>query len=91
MEAGYKWYHHMSGKGSKRRPMSTGLEQFEENWNRAFGKPQEPEMLREVSYDGMWKHSCTATMQTILIGKGEVCSWCGEWEELPKKWDGDRL
>ena len=51
----------------------------------------EPKPLREVSYDGMWKHSCTATMQTIYIGRGEVCNYCGEWEELPKKWDGDRL
>ena len=66
-------------KGSSRRPMKTGLEQFEENWNRAFSKP--PEMLREVNHDGMWKHSCTVAMETFYIGKDETCTWCGAWEE----------
>ena len=41
-------------------------------------------MLREVAYDGMWKHSCTTTMETFYIGKDENCSYCGAWEE-----DGD--
>ena len=69
--------------------MQTGLEQFEDNWNRAFGKKQEQletpleqlSMLREVRYDGMWEHSCTTMMETFFIGKNEVCDACGAWEE----------
>ena len=80
----------MNGKGDKRRPMNVQYDLFESNWDRAFGK-KEPTMLREVSHDGMWRHSCTATMETFFVGKGETCNYCGEWEELPKKWDGDRL
>jgi hypothetical protein len=38
-------------------------------------------MLREVAYDGMWKHSCTTTMEVFWIGKDEVCDACGAWEE----------
>lgn len=79
----------MSGKGSKQRPMEVQYDLFESNWDRIFKK--EPQPLREVSYDGMWQHSCDATMQVIHIGKGETCSWCGAWEELPKKWDEDLL
>ena len=69
----------MSGKGSDRRPMLVEVGQFESNWDRAFSK--KPEMLREVNHDGMWKHSCTAEMAVVWIGKDEVCSWCGAWEE----------
>ena len=39
------------------------------------------EMLREVAHDGMWKHSCTATMETFYIGVSETCDYCGAWEE----------
>ena len=69
--------------------MQTGLEQFEDNWNRAFSKKQDQletpldqlSMLREVRYDGMWEHSCTTMMETFFIGKNEVCDACGAWEE----------
>ena len=71
----------MSGKGSSRRPMQTGLEQFENNWDRAFGKKENPQPLREVMHDGMWKHSCTMTMEVFYIGKNETCDYCGAWEE----------
>ena len=71
----------MSGKGSGRRPMSTGLEQFEENWNRAFGEKRAPQQLREINHDGMWRHSCTVDMSVVWIGKNEVCDYCGAWEE----------
>lgn len=69
----------MNGKGDKRRPMQTGLEQFENNWDTAFGK--KADMLREVNYDGMWQHSCTAEMAVVWIGKDETCNFCGAWEE----------
>jgi len=81
MAVGNKWDSNVMSKGSSRRPMSTGLEQFEENWNRAFNKPKAPEMLREVNYDGMWRHSCTTLMETFYIGHNEVCDACGAWEE----------
>ena len=71
----------MNGKGSGRRPMATGLEQFEDNWNRAFGKKETPQPLREVRYDGMWQHSCTVEMSVVWIGKDETCNYCGAWEE----------
>ena len=71
----------MSGKGSGRRPMTTGLEQFEDNWNRAFSKKETPQPLREVRYDGMWQHSCTVEMSVVWIGKDETCNYCGAWEE----------
>ena len=70
----------MSGKGDKRRPSQTGLEQFENNWNKAFGERQ-PQQLREVNYDGMWKHSCTVDMTVVWVGKNETCNMCGAWEE----------
>ena len=69
----------MSGKGDKRRPMQTGLEQFEDNWDKVFNK--KPGMLREVNYDGMWKHSCTVDMTVVWVGKNETCNMCGAWEE----------
>ena len=68
----------MSGKGSDRRPMLVEVGQFDENWDRAFGKKEE---LREVANDGMWKHSCTTMMETFYIGHNEVCDACGAWEE----------
>ena len=70
--------------------MEVQYDMFEDNWDRIFGK-KEPQELREVSYDGMWKHSCDATMQVIHVGNGETCNYCGAWEELPKKWNGDQL
>ena len=69
----------MNGKGSDRRPMLVEIGQFESNWERAFGKKDQ--MLREVAHDGMWKHSCTATMETFYIGVSETCPYCGAWEE----------
>ena len=68
----------MSGKGSDRRPMAVQHELFETNWDRAFGNKQ---MLREVNYDGMWKHSCTVDMTVVWVGKSETCNMCGAWEE----------
>jgi hypothetical protein len=47
----------------------------------AFPSEKNGEMLREVTYDGMWKHSCTTMMETFYIGKDEVCDACGAWEE----------
>lgn len=80
----------MSGKGDKRRPLSVSQSQFDENWNKAFNRNQiqndwnqqgQSQMLREVTYEGMWKHSCTTMMETFFIGKDEVCDACGAWEE----------
>ena len=87
----------MSGKGSGRRPMSTGLEQFESNWEKAFSaktsgfdntkaydhgvNDRKGDMLREVNYDGLWQHSCTVEMSVVWIGKNETCNYCGAWEE----------
>lgn len=77
----------MSGKGSKQRPMTVQYDLFESNWDRAFGKKQEQlelplnNTLREVNYDGMWKHSCTVDMRVVWIGKDETCNMCGAWEE----------
>jgi hypothetical protein len=74
-------------KGSGRRPLSVSQQQFADNWDKAFSKKQEQmelpfdNMLREVSYDGMWRHSCTTMMETFYIGKNEVCDACGAWEE----------
>jgi len=70
----------MSGKGSKPRPMDVQYDLFESNWDRIFNK-KEPTMLREVNYDGMWKHSCTVDMRVVWIGKDETCTMCGAWEE----------
>ena len=70
----------MSGKGSGRRPLTVSQEQFASNWDRVFIDAKS-DMLREVANDGMWRHSCTATMETFYIGKNEVCDYCGEWEE----------
>ena len=70
----------MNGKGSDRRPLTVSQEQFASNWDQAF-KPQTGGMLREVAHDGMWKHSCTATMETFYIGASETCDYCGAWEE----------
>jgi hypothetical protein len=42
----------MNGKGDKRRPMSVQYDLFENNWDRIFGKKEEPLTLREVMYDG---------------------------------------
>ena len=70
----------MNGKGDKRRPMTVQQELFASNWDKAFGK-KEPQSLREVTYDGMWQHSCTTLMETFYIGKDEVCDACGAWEE----------
>ena len=69
----------MNGKGDKQRPSAVSQEQFDENWGKAFANKDN--MLREVAYDGMWKHSCTATMETFHIGQSEVCPYCGAWEE----------
>jgi hypothetical protein len=69
----------MSGKGSGRRPLTVSQEQFTSNWERAFNK--QPEMLREVNYDGMWQHSCTVDLSVVWIGKNETCNYCGAWEE----------
>ena len=85
----------MSGKGDKRRPPSVSQSQFDENWNKVFNRDQtaqptdlwafpsekNSEMLREVTYDGMWQHSCTTTLETFYVGKNENCSFCGAWEE----------
>lgn len=68
----------MSGKGSKPRPYSVSKAQFDENWDKVFGKKQ---MLHEVNYDNMWKHSCTVEMGVMWIGKDETCNYCGAWEE----------
>jgi hypothetical protein len=38
-------------------------------------------ILREVSYDNMWKHSCTVEMAVVWVGKDETCNFCGAWEE----------
>ena len=70
----------MNGKGDKRRPMTVQYDLFEDNWDRIFGK-KEPQPLREVSYDGMWQHSCTVEMGVMWIGKDETCNYCGAWEE----------
>ena len=69
----------MSGKGSNRRPMEVQYDLFENNWDKAFGNKQT--MLREVNYDGMWKHSCTVDMTVVWVGKDETCNMCGAWEE----------
>jgi hypothetical protein len=69
----------MSGKGSGRRPMEIQHDLFESNWDKAFGNKQQ--MLREVNYDGMWKHSCTVDMTVVWVGKDETCNMCGAWEE----------
>lgn len=69
----------MNGKGDKRRPMTVQHDLFESNWDKAFGKKEQ--VLREVSYDGMWKHSCTMTLEVFYIGKDETCDYCGAWEE----------
>lgn len=80
----------MSGKGSGRRPMDVQYDLFESNWDRIFRRKQiedqwtpetKDKMLREVSYDGMWKHSCTMSMEVFYIGKDETCDYCGAWEE----------
>ncbi len=68
----------MSGKGSDRRPMLVEVGQFDQNWERAFGKK---EQLREVAHDGMWQHSCTVEMAVVWVGKDETCNYCGAWEE----------
>jgi hypothetical protein len=70
----------MNGKGDERRPMTVQYNLFENNWDKAFGK-KEPQPLREVSYDGMWQHSCTVEMSVVWIGKNETCDYCGAWEE----------
>ena len=69
-----------SGKGDNPRPRTVSNEQYEANWDRIFGK-KEPQPLREVTYDGMWKHSCTVEMAVVWIGKNETCDYCGAWEE----------
>ena len=66
-------------KGSDRRPMLVEVGQFEDNWDKAFGKKDN--MLREVNYDGMWQHSCTVDMTVVWVGKDETCNMCGAWEE----------
>ena len=74
----------MSGKGDKRRPMQTGLEQFEANWEKAFNARKtgnKKTVIREINYDGMWQHSCTVEMGVMWIGKNETCNYCGAWEE----------
>ena len=83
----------MNGKGDKQRLSQVSTEQFDENWDRAFGKqptsqptdlwafPPKGNMLREVNYDGMWQHSCTVEMAVMWVGKGQECNWCGETEE----------
>ena len=63
---------------------------IQDDWNKptdlwAF-PPKKDKPLREVAYDGMWKHSCTTTMEVFWIGKDETCSYCSAWEE-----DGDDL
>jgi hypothetical protein len=62
----------MNGKGDKRRPMRTGLEQFESNWDRIFSN-KTPES------DDMWDHVCKHEGK-ISIAKGAPCNWCGEEE-----------
>lgn len=37
----------MSGKGSKPRPLSVPKKQFEENWDRIFGKQQRERNKRQ--------------------------------------------
>ncbi len=75
----------MSGKGDTRRPLSVSQQQFADNWERAFQSSGDHSVetvsIREVRYDGMWKHSCTTMMETFYIGKDEVCDACGAWEE----------
>ena len=86
----------MSGKGDTRRPLSVSQQQFASNWDKAFGDKQELREvtydgerigtfdatgLREVRYDGKWKHSCTVDMSVVWIGKDETCDYCGAWEE----------
>lgn len=62
----------MNGKGDKRRPMKTGLEQFEDNWDRIFGKKSKVD-------DDLWVHVCKHEGK-ISIAKGEPCNWCGDEE-----------
>ena len=57
--------------------MTVQYDLFEDNWDKAFGKKE----LREVTYDGMWQHSCTVEMSVVWIGKDETCDYCGAWEE----------
>lgn len=75
-------------KGSKRRPMHVDRDTFMDNWDRAFNRStiqkdwNEPKnMLHEVNYDNMWRHSCTVEMGIMWIGKDETCNYCGAWEE----------
>ena len=69
----------MNGKGDKQRPSAVSQEQFDENWGKAFANKDN--MLREVAYDGMWKHSCTVDLSVVWVGKNETCNLCGAWEE----------
>lgn len=69
----------MSGKGDNPRPLSVSQQQFNDNWDKVFGKKDN--MLREVNYDGYWQHSCTVDMSVVWIGKDETCDYCGAWEE----------
>ena len=81
-------------KGSKQRPMNVSQEKFADNWDKAFGHKDAityRSSLHEVQYDGMWKHSCGVSMQVLYVGKGETCNYCGAWEELPSKWQEERL
>jgi len=71
----------MNGKGDTPRPFSVDRKTFESNWDDIFSKPKKTEMLREVNYDNMWKHSCTVEMGVMWIGKNETCNYCGAWEE----------
>ena len=71
----------MSGKGSNRRPMTVQHDLFENNWDQAFNSGTGDYVLREVNYDGMWKHSCTVDLTVVWVGKNETCNMCGAWEE----------
>ena len=71
----------MNGKGDKQRPSAVSQDQFDENWDKAFSNRNTGNMLREVAYDGMWKHSCTVDLSVVWVGKNETCNLCGAWEE----------
>ena len=66
----------MSGKGSKRRPIKVSQEQYQLNWDRIFGQPDND----NPGEGGFWKHKCKIEGEH-WISVGEECNWCGAIRE----------
>tara|TARA_B110000977_G_C11030723_1_gene475131 strand:- start:92 stop:304 length:213 start_codon:yes stop_codon:yes gene_type:complete len=65
-----KGWHGGSGSGRRREDPAKSFN--------TEGRPSQAPMITEEVE--MWDHNCIKTGM-ISVKRGELCSWCGNWEE----------